>query len=98
MNTACLMFGINRIPGLFKLEFEGHRTIALCSKCYFFDKKNRHSSKGISAKHKKSNVGQTGTHTHRCEKHGHWAGENQGGMGGGKLSPGCLGMVLGAKN
>jgi len=27
----------NRTPGLFKLEFEGHRAIALCSKCYFVD-------------------------------------------------------------
>ena len=24
----------NRTPGLFKLEFEGHRAIAICSKCY----------------------------------------------------------------
>ena len=27
----------NREPGLFKLEKEGTRTIALCSKCYFVD-------------------------------------------------------------
>jgi len=26
-----------RTPGLFKLEFEGRRMIALCSKCYFAD-------------------------------------------------------------
>ena len=43
----------NRTPGLFKLEFEGHRAIALCSKCYFVDgdKKSKHSSKGMSARH-----------------------------------------------
>jgi len=41
----------NRTPGLFKLEFEGHRAIALCSKCYFVEggKKAKHSSKGMSA-------------------------------------------------
>ena len=43
----------NRTPGLFKLEFEGHRAIALCSKCYFVDSetKSKHSSKGMSARH-----------------------------------------------
>ena len=43
----------NRTPGLFKLEFEGHRAIAFCSKCYFVDgdKKSKHSSKGMSARH-----------------------------------------------
>lgn len=43
----------NRTPGLFKLEFEGDRAIALCSKCYFVDgeKKSKHSSKGMSARH-----------------------------------------------
>jgi len=39
----------NRTPGLFKLEFEWHRAIALCSKCYIVDgdKKSKHSSKGM---------------------------------------------------
>jgi len=43
----------NRTPGLFQLEFEGHRGIALCSKCYFVegDKKSKHSSNGMSARH-----------------------------------------------
>ena len=43
----------NRTPGLFKLEFEGHRAIALCSKCYIVDgdSKTKHSAKGISARH-----------------------------------------------
>jgi hypothetical protein len=43
----------NRTPGLFKLEFEGNKAIALCSKCYFVegDKKSKHSSKGMSARH-----------------------------------------------
>ena len=27
----------SRNPDLFKLEFEGYRAIALCSKCYFVD-------------------------------------------------------------
>jgi len=27
----------NRTPGLYKLEFEGHRAIAVCSKCSFVD-------------------------------------------------------------
>jgi hypothetical protein len=43
----------NRTPGLFKLEFEGPRAIALCSKCYFVDggKKFKHSTKGMSNKY-----------------------------------------------
>ena len=43
----------NRTPGLFKLEFEGHRAIALCSKCYIVDGETdtKHSAKGISARH-----------------------------------------------
>jgi hypothetical protein len=43
----------NRTPGLFKLEFEGHRAIALCSKCYLVqsDTKSKYSSKGMSARH-----------------------------------------------
>jgi len=43
----------SRTPGLFKLEFEGYRAIALCSKCYFIDgeKKSKYSSKGMSARH-----------------------------------------------
>ena len=44
----------NRTPGLFKLEFEGRRAIALCSKCYFVecdDGGKKHSSKGMSARH-----------------------------------------------
>jgi hypothetical protein len=42
----------SRTPGLFKLEFEGHRAIALCSKCYVVDNdtKSKHSSKGMSAR------------------------------------------------
>ena len=45
----------NRTPGLFKLEFEGTRAIALCSKCYYVDAgvggKTKHSSKGMSQRH-----------------------------------------------
>jgi len=43
----------NRTPGLYKLEFDGYRAIALCSKCYFVDgdEKSKHSSKGMSARH-----------------------------------------------
>ena len=41
-------------PGLFKLECEGSRMIALCSKCYFVDEpegeKNKSSTKGMSKK------------------------------------------------
>ena len=42
-----------RTPGLFKLECEGSRMIALCSKCYFIDdqgKKKKFSTKGMSKK------------------------------------------------
>ena len=40
-----------REPELFKLEFEGKRGIALCSKCYFMEKEDvetKVSLKGIS--------------------------------------------------
>ena len=49
----------NRTPGLFKLEFEGHRAIALCSKCYFVesDNKSKHSSKGMSVRHNRLSWG-----------------------------------------
>ena len=44
----------NREPGLFKLEKEGTRAIALCSKCYFVDDENsakvKMPSKGVSQK------------------------------------------------
>ena len=44
----------SREPGLFKLEKEGTRAIALCSKCYFVDDeksaKTKMSSKGVSQK------------------------------------------------
>ena len=42
-----------RTPGLFKLECEGSRMIALCSKCYFIDdqgEKKKFSTKGMSKK------------------------------------------------
>ena len=42
-----------RTPGLFKLECEGDRMIALCSKCYYIDdrgEKKKFSSKGMSKK------------------------------------------------
>jgi len=43
-----------RTPGLFKLECEGSRMIALCSKCYFVDEaedeKKKFSTKGMSKK------------------------------------------------
>ena len=41
-----------RTPGLFKLECEGSRMIALCAKCYFVDKEkgNKFSTKGMSKK------------------------------------------------
>jgi len=43
-----------RTPGLFKLECEGSRMIALCSKCYFVDEaedeKKKFSTKGVSKK------------------------------------------------
>ena len=42
----------NREPGLFKLEKEGTRAVALSSKCYFVDDENsgkiKKSSKGVS--------------------------------------------------
>ena len=45
----------SRTPGLFKLEFEGSRMIALCSKCYFIDdgkgEKKKFSTKGMSQRH-----------------------------------------------
>ena len=44
----------SRTPGLFKLECEGSRMIALCSKCYFVNEpegeKNKFSKKGMSKK------------------------------------------------
>ena len=44
----------SRTPGLFKLECEGSRMIALCSKSYFVDesegKKKKFSTKGVSKK------------------------------------------------
>ena len=44
----------SRTPGLFKLECEGSRMIALCSKCYFVDEpegeKKKFSTKGMSKK------------------------------------------------
>ena len=44
----------SRTPGLFKLECEGSRMIAFCSKCYFVDKpegeKKKFSTKGMSKK------------------------------------------------
>ena len=42
-----------RTPGLFKLECEGGRMIALCSKCYYIDdrgEKKKFSTKGMSKK------------------------------------------------
>ena len=40
-----------RTPGLFKLESEGTRMIALCSKCYFVNsEKKKFSTKGMSKK------------------------------------------------
>jgi len=43
-----------RTPGLFKLECEGSRMIALCSKCYYIDEaegeKKKFSTKGMSKK------------------------------------------------
>ena len=43
-----------RTPGLFKLECEGSRMIAFCSKCYCIEdsgvKKNKFSTKGVSKK------------------------------------------------
>ena len=42
-----------RTPGLFKLECEENRMIALCSKCYFIDdrgEKKKFSTKGMSKK------------------------------------------------
>ena len=41
-----------RTPGLFKLECEGSRMIALCSKCYYIEElegeKKKFSTKGVS--------------------------------------------------
>ena len=42
-----------RTPGLFKMECEGNRMIALCPKCYYIDEqgeKKKFSSKGMSKK------------------------------------------------
>ena len=44
------------IPGLFKLEFDGDRAIALCNKAYYVDGersegKKKHSAKEMSARH-----------------------------------------------
>ena len=48
-----------RTPGLFKMEFEGERMIALCSKCYYADdrgeKKKKLSTKGMSKKQNEIN-------------------------------------------
>ena len=41
----------NRTPGLFKLEFEGHRAIALCSKCYFVDGDTKTSTQARECRH-----------------------------------------------
>ena len=44
-----------RTPGLFKLECEGKRMIALCSKCYYIEEsdgeKQKFRTKGMSKKH-----------------------------------------------
>ena len=40
----------NREPGLFKLEKEGTRAIALCSKCYYIDSEDVGKAPKISAK------------------------------------------------
>jgi len=40
----------SRTPGLFKLEFEGKRMIALCSKCYYGDDEEKEENKKISCK------------------------------------------------
>ena len=37
----------NREPGLFKLEKEGTRAIALCSKCYFVDDEKKGQDKDV---------------------------------------------------
>lgn len=42
-------------PGLFKIEFEGSRGIALCSKCYFKNGKMKVSSKGVSERQNQLN-------------------------------------------
>ena len=47
-----------RTPGLFKMECEGNRMIALCSKCYFIDdrgEKKKFSTKGMSKKQNNRN-------------------------------------------
>ena len=47
-----------RTPGLFKMECEGDRMIALCSKCYFIDdrgEKKKFSTKGMSKKQNEIN-------------------------------------------
>ena len=45
----------NHIPGLFNLEFEASRVIAVCSNCYYVDDGAGHSSKasakGMCKKH-----------------------------------------------
>ena len=46
-----------RTPGLFKLEFEGERMIALCSKCYYTDHHHIEKKKEVEVKKKLSTKG-----------------------------------------
>ena len=68
----------NREPGLFKLEKEGTRAIALCSKCYFVKDEAsgqaKMSSKGVNKKQNELRWERYERALERVQGHGHQQG------------------------
>ena len=75
----------NREPGLFKLEKEGTRAIALCSKCYFVEDeksgKAKMSSKGVSQRQNKLQWSRYEQPLDGVQGHGHKQGLQDEGRG-----------------
>ena len=73
----------SRTPGLFKLECEGSRMIALCSKCYFVDEpegeKKKFSTKGDVKETERDHVAAFQVSFGRQQGHGneHWFSHEQ---------------------
>ena len=64
----------SREPGRFKLEKEGTRAIALCSKCYFVDDENSAKTKMSSNKISSSSLNESTTSSYGKETSGLWMG------------------------